>query len=178
MEFQVLAGELNDRTSVLFAAAMVLVFAGALIEGFASLWIPRVEEEEASGTTTIAAGALLAAFIFAIGLYAGTVVDLLMREYGLPVSLPFSSWSSLGWAALLCAAIAALILYAWSYRGRGEGWQERTFPGGMLPLRPGGRLAPGRLKVPGSGKGLIAVILWDVMLYAAWAAVVIYLAFT
>ena len=178
MEFQVLAGELSGGTSVLFIAAVVLVFAGALIEGFASLWIPRVEEEEASETATIAAGALLAAFLFAIGLYAGAVVDLLMREYGLPVSIPFSSWTSLGWAALLCSAIAALILYAWSYRGRGEGWREKAFPGGTIPLQPGGRYTPGILKVPGSGKGLAVVVLWDVLLYAGWAAVIVYLAFT
>ena len=178
MEFQVLAGELSGGASVLYVAAMVLVFAGALIEGFTSLWIPRVEEEEASGTATIAAGALLAAFLLAIGLYAGAVVDLLMREYGLAVSLPFSSWTSLGWAVLLCAGTATLILYAWSYRGRGEGWRETAFPGGALPLWSGGRIAPGILKVPGSGKGLAAIILGDVLLYAAWAAVIVYLAFT
>jgi formate hydrogenlyase subunit 3/multisubunit Na+/H+ antiporter MnhD subunit len=177
MEFQALAGELSTGAGVLFIAAVALVFGGALIEGFASLWIPRVEGEgEASGEATIASGALLAAFLLAVGLYAGTFVDLLMREYGLPVSLPFPSWTSLGWAVLLSAGIAALILYTLNYRGRAEVRRETTFPGGPLPLRYGGRFPPGILNVPVSGRGFAVVILCDICVFAAWAAVMVYLA--
>lgn len=177
MEFQALAGELGGGVSLLYIPAMVLLFAGALTEGFTALWIPRVDAEGGRGGLEVAAGVLLAGFLFTVALYAGGVVDLLMREYGLPVSLPFPSWTSLGWAVLLCVGMAALVLYAWGYRGKGEGGGEAAFPAGPLPLWSRERailLPPGALV---SGKGLAVVILGDLLIYAAWGAVILYLAF-
>jgi len=177
MGFKALAGELGGGASVIYIPAMVLVFAGALTEGFTSLWIPRADGEGAAASVDVAAGVLLTGFLFTVALYPGGVVDLLMREYGLPVSLPFPSWTSLGWAVLLSVGMATLVLYAWGYRGKGEGGREAVFPGGPLPIWSGGKVIPAFPEAPTSGKGLAAVILGDLLIYAAWGAVIVYLAF-
>jgi formate hydrogenlyase subunit 3/multisubunit Na+/H+ antiporter MnhD subunit len=176
MEFHVLAGAFSGGVTVLFLAALPLVFAGALVEGFTALLLPRGDGEGnpgIAGAAALAAGVLLAAFLAALGLYPGTMVDLLMREYGLPVSLPFTSWTTLGWAMLLCSGLAVVILSAWIMRGGGGARRPgAALPGGALPLW--GRKRPPAFE---AGKALRTIAVCGVALYAGWAAIMVYLAF-
>jgi uncharacterized membrane protein len=132
MGYQVLAGEFAGGVTVVFLAAIPLFIAGALIVGGTVLLLPHGGGEEASPIITAVAGVLLAALCLAVGLYPGTLVDLLMREYGLPVDIPFSSWTALGWAIMLCIAIAVVLLSAWSRKGdtsaRGMAKRARALP--------------------------------------------------
>ncbi|MDY6795673.1 MAG: hypothetical protein SWK76_10420 [Actinomycetota bacterium] len=175
MEFNVLAGELAGGAAVLFLAAVPVVFAGAFIEGFTCLWLPARGEAEAPRPWTIFSGVVLAAFLLVLGLYPGKLVDLLMREYGLAVNLPFSSWTPLGWAMLICGVVSMLILAAWTFSGDETRRAAADSRPGALPLL-GERRVFGPALVAGSRKSLVAYTACDGLLLAAWAAAMIYLA--
>ncbi len=172
MEFQVLAGKSTGGPSVLFLAALPLVFAAALIEGMCALLLPRDGGEDTPRIAAAAASISLVALLAAVGLYAGSLIDLLMREYGLPVNLPFGSWTALGWAIVICCAIAVLAVSARTLR-RGEGRLRESLPFRALPLMNGKRVLA--LPVPDTGKFLSAILVGDLLLFAAWAAMMIFL---
>ena len=171
MEFQVLILAFGSGSRLLFVAALPLVFAGVLIEGFRPLTWPSGQTEKAPGFALVASSILLAVFGLALGLYPGSFVDLLMREYGISVNLPFPGWTSLGWAILICSSLAILILYL-LHRGREKG--RDAFSSGALPLLAGG----GPLVLPGQkileNRAFGAAIL--ALLFGSWAAVLIFLA--
>jgi hypothetical protein len=174
MEFQVLAGKLGGGASVVFIAALPIVFAAALIEGLTALLLPRDGEEDTPRIAAVVAAISFIAFLSVIGLYAGSLIDLLMREYGLPVNLPFSSWTTLGWAILISCAIAVLIMSARTLRRR-EIHTPTAFPTRALPL-----IAMKRdIKIPLSKrrKVLLMTLACDGLLYAALTSILIYLAF-
>lgn len=172
MEYQVLAGKFAGGVSVLFAAAIPLVFAAALIEGFTALLLPGDGGEETPRIAAVTAGMALIAALLTVGLYAGNMVDLLVREYGLPVNLPFTSWKTLGWAVLICSGIAFLVLYARTSR-KGEVLPAAPSPARALPLMTGKKI----FSLPSlKGKTLAVILACDGLLYAAWIAAMIYLA--
>ena len=172
MGFGVLAGEFAGGVTVIFLAAIPLLFAGALVMGAASLLLPRDGEEQAPAKVAAATGVLLTAFCAAVGLYPGAMVDLLMREYGLPLDIPFTSWTTLGWAMLLCAGLAVIIASAWTQR-RGEAHAEEARMARSLPLLQRKRSFPYPLLEKRRFRA--AVVLGEFLIYLAWIAVMVYL---
>jgi hypothetical protein len=172
MEFQALILAFTQGSRLLFAAVLPLVFAGALIEGFSGLSINAKEMENKSIYLPIASGALLTIFLLALGLYPGSFVDLVMREYGLAVNLPFAGWTSLGWAVLI--SILLLIIAMSFLRKREEGPRE-ILPVRLLPIIT----LEGRLVLPGfevlKKEGLILTALG--LLFASWAGIFVFLAY-
>lgn len=175
MGFRVLAGESGSGVTVIFTAALPLLFAGALVGGFSALRISGEGRGGAQSPASGAAGVLLASFVAAVGLYSGKWVDLLMREYGLPVNLPFPSWSTLGWAVLICAAASVAVLAALTLRGRKGVHAEASAQGALPPLRGGGRALG--VPLPAAGKAARFLAAVDAVLYAGWAAALVYMAF-
>jgi formate hydrogenlyase subunit 3/multisubunit Na+/H+ antiporter MnhD subunit len=173
MGYQVLAGEFAEGVTVVFLAAIPIFIAGALIVGGTALLLPHGGEEETSPIISAAAGVLMAALCVVVGLYPGTLVDLLMREYGLPVNIPFSSWTALGWGITLCATLAVVLLSAWSRKGEisARGVAKRTR---ALPIVAGKRrFAIGWLA---GRRARAAFALGDLLLYMGLVGVMVFLA--
>lgn len=170
--FGVLAGEFAGGETVLFLAAIPLLLAGAMVMGAVSLLLPDGGEEKTPAALAVAGGILLTACGVAVGLYPGRMVDLLMREYGLPVEMPFTSWTSLGWAVLICVGLAVIILSAWTQRRGGERMKETT-TNRSLPLLMSERSFA--LPLLEKGRARAAIVLCDLLLYMAWAAVMVFL---
>lgn len=80
------------------------------------------ERSDMPGWVVALSGLALYALIVLAGAYPGRVVDVLMREPGLPLEMPFSSWYSLAWAAL---AVTAGISVFWAVRSRVGGGAVR-----------------------------------------------------
>jgi hypothetical protein len=172
MGFGVLAGEFAGGVTVIFLAAIPLLFAGALVMGADSLLLPRGGEEQAPAKVAAATGVLLAAFCAAVGLYPGAMVDLLMREYGLPLDIPFTSWTTLGWAVLICAGLAVIIASAWTQR-RGEVHAGEARMTRSLPLLERKISFPYPLLEKRRFRAV--VVLGEFLIYLAWIAVMVYL---
>ncbi len=172
MGFGVMAGEFAGGVTVIFLAAVPVLFAGALVMGTVSFFLPRGEEEQALAKPAFAAGILLVAFCAAVGLYPGAMVDLLMREYGLPLDIPFTSWTTLGWAVLICAGLAVIIASAWIHR-RGEARAGEVRVIRSLPLLPRKISFPYPLLE--KRKFRSAVVLGEAFIYLAWIAIMVYL---
>ncbi len=168
-----LASAFTGGHTVIFIAAVPLLFASAAIAGAVSLFVGEEEEEEARCRLAAPAAALLAACCVLVGLYPGTVADLFMREYGVPVEMPFASWAALGWAALACVGLAAAVSWARAVRAGGSAGADGGRAGRPLPLRAGGRQFPSAAL---GGKGLRAAALCgEALAYVAWLAVMVYL---
>lgn len=172
MEFQVLVVAFGSGSSVLFIAALPLILAGALIEGFVPLLMPMGQSEGSPKIPALASSVLLVVLLVALGLYSGSFVDLVMRAYGLSVNLPFSGWTSLAWAILICIALAVFLPYAWGPR-RGEEAVGSGLALPSLPLMPAHR----HLSLPWieTRRARLVSILCLALLYAAWVAAMIYL---
>lgn len=173
MEFEVMAGEMGGGVGVAFLAVLAIVFAGALVEGLVSLYVPPAERREKTAPVTAVVAGALTVFLLGLGLYPGTLADLLMREYGFPLSLPFESWTALGWAMLLCSGVAAIALAAWSSREGGRLGGMRETWGQPLPLWRGWGF---RLWPPPWLRGILWSVAAGALLYAGWAGIMIYLA--
>ena len=170
--FAVLAGEFAGGTTVIFLAAMLPLFAGALIMGTTSLLMPASRGAEVSGRTTTTVGLLLAVCCALVGLYPGAITDLFMREYGLPLDVPFASWTTLGWAALICTVLTVIIASAWAQR-HGESGRLEAGRGRALPLLM--RRKPPRLQLLERRRPGAALIIGEISLYLAWIACMVYL---
>lgn len=172
MGFHVLAGEFDGGVTVVFLAAIPVLFAAELVAGSAALFLPRGGEEKTPARLAAASAVLLTVCSAAVGLYPGAAVDLLMREYGLPTGMPFASWTALGWAVLICCGLGVVITAAWTHR-RGEKYAEEPPIYHALPL-----LVPKRefaFRLPAGRRARGAVILCELMIYMGWIAAMIYL---
>lgn len=98
------------------------------------------ERSDMPGWVVALSSLALCALIVLVGAYPGRAVDVLMREYGLPLEMPFSSWYSLAWAAL---AVAAGISVFWVVRLRvgGEAVREEVEPTACPTLVAGARVS-------------------------------------
>jgi formate hydrogenlyase subunit 3/multisubunit Na+/H+ antiporter MnhD subunit len=172
MGFEALSGGFTGGKTIVFLAAIPLLFASALIAGAVALFLPRNGEQEVLVQTAAPAAVLLAACCAATGLYPGTIVDLFMREYGLPLEVPFTSWTTLGWAVLICGGLAAILSYAWTRRG-GDSGEERRSAGRSLPLLASAKTSSSRLL--DRSRYRVAVVCVEVLLYLAWIAVMVFL---
>jgi formate hydrogenlyase subunit 3/multisubunit Na+/H+ antiporter MnhD subunit len=172
MGFQVMAGEFAGRETVIFLAAIPVLFVGALVAGSVSLFLPRGRKEEAPLKLALPAAALLTAGCAAVGLYPGAIVDLFMREYGLPLDMPFASWTTLGWAVLLCGGLAVIIASAWTRR-RAEAHAGGPHVGRALPLLRAGKPFPWPLL--DKSRFRVAIVGGEVLIYVAWIAVMVFL---
>jgi len=172
MGFKTLAGEFAGGETVIFIAAIPLLFAGAVIAGSVSLLLPQRRKGEAPLRLAFPAGVLLAACCAAVGLYPGTLSDLLMREYGLSLDIPFPSWTTLGWAVLICAGLALIVAVAW-LRRRGEPHSGERIVGRSLPLLRAGRPFP--LPLLEKSRFRAAVVSAEIVLYVAWITVMVFL---
>jgi formate hydrogenlyase subunit 3/multisubunit Na+/H+ antiporter MnhD subunit len=170
--FKTLAGEFAGGETVIFLAAIPLLFAGALIAGAVSLLLPRQREGEAPLRLAFPAGVLLAACCAAVGIYAGTLSDLFMREYGLSRDIPFGSWTTLAWAVLICSSLALIVAVAW-LRKRGEPYGGELMAGRSLPLLRSGRPFP--LPLLEKSRFRAAVVVSEIVLYVAWITVMVFL---
>lgn len=122
----------------------------------------------------VAAGAALAAFSVAVGLYPGKWVDLLMREYGMPLTMPFRTWNALGWAVLLCSAAAVSVLAAAGARRRAASlaWE-------IMPNMPDAWMKRRRwlgMAFSGGAAYKRVVAAGEALLCAGWIATLVYLA--
>ncbi|OFW70301.1 MAG: hypothetical protein A2V52_05085 [Actinobacteria bacterium RBG_19FT_COMBO_54_7] len=170
MEFQVLILAFASGSRILLIAALPLVFAGALIEGFLPvLWSPA-ETEKTPQFALHSTAVLLAVFLLALGLYPGSFTDLLMREYGIAINLPFAGWTSLGWAILICAVLAVIVLYLVH---REKESARGPFLQGALPLVAGGPFPTFPTWKVLENRILAFAAL--ALLFAFWAAALIYL---
>ncbi len=172
MGLQALAGKSAGGETVIFLAAVPLLFTGALVSGSVAVLMPRGQGGERALAFAGPCAVLLAACCAAVGLYPGAIIDLVMREYGLHLDIPFAAWTSLGWAVLISAGLVLLVASAWTHRWKG-------FRGGVhhvglsLPLLPERRPFP--LSLSG-GKGIRASAVCGVIaLYAAWIGFMIFL---
>ncbi len=172
MGFAALAGGFTGGMTVVFLAAVPLLFAGALVSGTAALLLPRGGEERTAPGVAAVTALFLAAFCAAVGLYPGAMVDLLMREYGLPLDIPFASWTALGWAVLICTGLAVIVASAWIQR-RGEARAGRAHAAGPLPLLDKRWPLPHSLLERRRLRG--AAVLGELFIYAGWIAVMVYL---
>jgi hypothetical protein len=170
--YRALAGEFAGGETVIFIAAVPLLFAAAVIAGTVSLLLPRRREGEAPLVLAFPAAVLLAGCCAAVGLYAGTLGDLFMREYGLSLDIPLSAWTALGWSVLICCGLALIVAVAWLHR-RGEPPGGETAMGRALPLLRAGRPFP--LPLLARSRFRAAVVVSEVVLYAAWIAVMVFL---
>ncbi len=174
MEFQALAGGFAEGAGALYAAAIPLSFAAAMVEGFAALRMAGWEDGDARFPAALPAGMALAGFGFAVGIYPGKWVDIAMREYGLPLGLPFPTWSTLGWAMLVCAGVAVAFLAALG--------AHRRAPGKICNVLPGDSVAWMReirwlgVDFSGSEAYTRALTAGGALLCAGWFAALIYLA--
>ena len=173
MGFGVLAGEFSGGETVLFLAAIPLLFAAAMIMGAVSLLLPQDTKEKTPAALAVAGGVLLCACSVTVGLYAGKAVDLLMREYGLPVEIPFASWSSLGWAVSICVGLAVIILFAWMQRRGGARVRDIT-TGRTLPLMA--RRSYFAVPLLANRRSRAVIVLCEIAIYMAWVAAMVYLA--
>ncbi len=170
MEFQVLILAFASGSRVLFAAVLPLVLAGALIEGFMALTSPDGDKKRPLKFVPLASGILVAVFSLALGLYPGSFVDLVMREYGLAVNLPFPGWTALGWAVLICAVLGVFALSLLSRR------QEA---GSGIPAMPPLPLTAGAIHWPPPVNRIINrkafAIITIAALFVSWVAVLAFL---
>jgi formate hydrogenlyase subunit 3/multisubunit Na+/H+ antiporter MnhD subunit len=174
MGFGVLAGEFSRGETVLFLAAIPLLFMAAMVMGAVALLLPEEVGERTPAALAVTGGVLLAACSAAVGLYAGKAIDLLMREYGLPVEIPFASWSSLGWAVFICVGLAVIILFAWTRRRAGTRIKDRA-ASRALPLMK--RRVDISMPLLSSRRSRGIVVLCEIAIYLAWVGTMVYLAF-
>jgi hypothetical protein len=172
MEFYALAGEFGDGVTVIFLGVIPILFAISLLMGATALLLPEGGEEDAPVWLAAASASLLTVLCAAVGLYPGTAVDLLMREYGIPLDLPFDSWTALGWAVLICCVLAAVIVYAWTRRrGDAQKVERRTLK--ALPLVSPMRVFPHPPLENRRVRG--AAVLSELLIYMMWIAAMVYL---
>ncbi len=172
LAFSALGGAFTGGISALFIACLPLLLLQSWVMGAASLLVPR-GGERAGGEAWLGAFGLAAACL-GVGLFPGAMVDLLMREYGMPVEIPLAGWTSLGVAMLLLVAPAALILGLWARRGQTAEVRGLYARGRALPLLSCRRLTfPA---VPFMGRARLALACANLVVYAAWAAAMVYLA--
>ncbi len=165
-------GAFAGGTSVLFIACMPLLPALSWIMGVVSLLLPA--ERERMGVEAWSGALVLSAACLAVGMFPGAMTDLLMREYGLPVEVPVPGWTGLGVSLLLIMALAAVALGLW-YRREEQGMAGHGgFPGRALPLLAPRRLATWRM--PWAGGARLALAAGNLLVYAGWAAAMIFLA--
>ncbi|MDI6873383.1 hypothetical protein [Candidatus Solincola sp.] len=108
-------GHAGGSGAVFFLGWPVVVLA-FLVGGTVTLLAPGGEADGAPAWVAAAVSLPLLAVLVLVGVYPGRVVDLFMREYGLPMEVPFSSWGSLAWASILVLAGLGLL---WGTRVRG-----------------------------------------------------------
>lgn len=89
---------------ILFFLGWGIMAVAFLVVGTTSLFDGGRDGEVMPAWAAAACGLLLCTVLFLAGAYPGRVVDILMREYGLPLDIPFPGWSSLAWASLVVAA--------------------------------------------------------------------------
>jgi len=172
MGFHVMAEEFEGGVTVIFLAAIPVLFAAVLVAGAAALFLPGHGEERTHARMAAASALLLAVCSAAVGLYPGSAVDLLTREYGLPTGMPFASWTTLGWAVLLCCVLGVIIAFAWTHR-RGEKHAEDAPIYRALPLLVPRRMFTFRLFTARKARG--AVVLCELLIYLGWIAAMVYL---
>ncbi|MBN2026187.1 MAG: hypothetical protein JW854_05450 [Actinobacteria bacterium] len=172
MGFHVMAGEFEGGVTVIFLAAIPVLFAAVLVAGSAALFLPGGGEEKTPARLAAASALLLAVCSAAVGLYPGSAIDLLMREYGLPTGVPFASWTILGWAVLICCVLGVIIVFSWTHR-RGEKHVQEAPSYRALPL-----LGPGKVFAPGllaARRARGAVVLCELLICLGWIAAMVYL---
>jgi formate hydrogenlyase subunit 3/multisubunit Na+/H+ antiporter MnhD subunit len=172
MGFSTLEGEFEGGVTVIFLAAIPVLFATALVMGTAALLLPKGGDEKTPVRLAAASALLLTAYSAALGLYPGTAIDLLMREYGLPLDIPFSSWTALGWAVLICCGLGVIIAAAWTHR-RGEKHAIEITGHYALPLLASKRVFS--LTLLDSRRARGAAVLSELLIYLAWIAAMVYL---
>lgn len=171
MGFKALSGEFAGGETVVFLAAVPLLFAGVLTAATVALLFPRAGEEEALKLAAPAAVVLTACCV-AVGLYPGAIVDLFMREYGLSLNIPFASWATLGWAVFICAGLAVIVAAAWAWRKGGPDAAE-SCARHSLPLLSAGWKFP----LPWLERRRLraALVCGEVVLFMAWTGIMVYL---
>jgi len=174
MGFRVLVGEFSGGETVLFLAAIPLLFLAAVVMGAVALLLPEEGRERTPAALAVTGGALLTACSVTVGLYAGKAVDLLMREYGLPVEIPFTSWSSLGWAVTICIGLTVIVLFAWTQR-RGGTRVKHAAAGRALPLMR--KKLDLTVPVLSGRRSRGIIVLCEIAIYLAWVGMMVYLAF-
>ncbi|NPV59171.1 MAG: hypothetical protein HPY75_05855 [Actinobacteria bacterium] len=167
-----LHGAFSGGTTVLFMACLPLLLAQSWVMGTTSLLVPK-DGETTRGEAWLGALGLTAACVV-VGLFPGAMIDLLMREYGLPVELPVPGWQSLGAAVLLLSVPAAVLLALWAREKEAPGMSDVMPPMRALPLLAKGRFH-GRM-FASTEKARVALVACGLLLYIGWAAIMAYLA--
>mgnify|MGYP005835286743 CR=1 FL=1 len=167
-----LHGAFSGGMTVLFLASLPLLLAQSWIMGTTSLLVPR-DGENTGGEAWLGALGLTAACVV-VGLFPGAMIDLLMREYGLPVELPVPGWRSLGAAVLLLSVPAAALMALWARGKEASGTTEVALSARALPLFARGRFC-GRI-FASTGKTRVALVACGLILYVGWAVTMAYLA--
>jgi len=117
-------GNTGASRSVFFLGWPVAVLA-FLVGGTLAMLSAGEEKESLPAWAAASVFAVTCAFLVLVGIYPGRVVDFLMREYGLPLEMPFSSWSSMAWASLLALAGLGLLWSMWVRRTAGGSTEVR-----------------------------------------------------
>ncbi len=170
--FQVMAGQFEGGVTAVFVAVIPVLFAAFLVAGATTLLMPGNAIERTPAMLAAASAGFLVACCAALGLYAGTAIDFLMREYGMPLDVPFPSWTALGWAVLITCCLAVAIAFAWMHhRGERPNEEHRAFR--ALPLLPAEHRLPFRLL--NNRRFRAAAVLGELPVYLAWIAVMVYL---
>jgi len=170
--FHVLSGAFEGGVTVVYLGAIPLFFAASLIAGTTALLVPGNAAEKAPTQLAAASAGFLTACCVSVGLYAGTAIDFLMREYGMPLDVPFGSWTTLGWAVLICCGLAVIVASAWAHRrGDRRGEENRAFR--ALPLVAQKWAFP--FPLLDKSRFRVAVVLSELSIYLAWITVMVYL---
>ncbi len=142
---------------------MVLAF---LAGGAAALIAGGGEADGAPPWVSAAVALPLCAFLAITGIFPGRVADMLMREYGLPLEFPFSSWSSLAGACLLVLGVLAFL---WWARGRRVAGMAAVALTSCAPASTATALLPWPLAPRRPGKSLVrAVVALDLAVFLGW----------
>lgn len=154
----------------IFFLGWPVAFLAFLVGGTAAMLSAGEEKESLPAWAAASVFAVACAFLLLVGTYPGRVVDLLMREYGLPLEMPFSSWSSIAWASLLALAGLGILWAMWVRRKGGSSTQARipALPA-AAPLSLMARPFPAR--EPGKFWVRTAVVFELTMFLGWWGAV-------